>query len=136
MATEIERKFLLDTPPAQLEDRAGVSIAQGYLAIEKGVEIRLRKAGELLWLTAKRGSGRVREEVEVALEADQFEALWPLTEGRRVAKTRFRVPLEGGLCAEVDVYEGDLKGLVTAEVEFDDEAGDAAFSRLPGSASR
>ena len=63
-------------------------------------------------------------------------ALWPLTEGRRVSKTRLRAPLADGLEAEVDVYAGDLAGLVVAEVEFasrEDER--AASSRRPGSAS-
>ena len=31
---------------------------------------------------------------------------------------RYYVPLEDGLTAEVDVYEGGLAGLLTTEVEF------------------
>ena len=49
-----------------------------------------------------------------------------MTEGRRVVKTRHEVPL-GDLVAEVDVYAGDLDGLLTAEVEFPDEAAARAF---------
>ena len=49
-----------------------------------------------------------------------------MTEGRRVVKTRHEVPL-GDLVAEVDVYAGDLDGLLTAEVEFPDEASARAF---------
>ena len=45
-----------------------------------------------------------------------------------MVKTRYFVPLGDGLTAEVDVYEGDLDGLVTAEVEFPDEAARAAPS--------
>jgi CHAD domain-containing protein len=60
----------------------------------------------------------VREEVEVAIGPSAFEALWPLTEGRRVRKARHYVPLNGYLRAEVDVYEGELEGLLTAEIEF------------------
>ena len=33
-------------------------------------------------------------------------------------KVRYLVPLEDGLTAEVDVYEGKLAGLMTTEVEF------------------
>ena len=36
-------------------------------------------------------------------------------------KTRYFVPLEDGLTAEIDLYDGELEGLVTAEVEFPDE---------------
>jgi len=43
-----------------------------------------------------------------------------------VLKTRYFVPL-GDLTVEVDLYEGDLDGLVTAEVEFPDEASALAF---------
>ena len=42
-------------------------------------------------------------------------------------KTRYLVPLDGGLTAEVDDYEGALDGLLTAEVEFPDEAAAHAF---------
>jgi adenylate cyclase len=118
MPAEIERKFLLEEAPGQLRGSLGTAIEQGYLAIAEGVEVRLRKAeGECL-MTVKRGHGEVREEVEVGLDEEQCEALWPLTESQRLRKRRYLVPLAGGLEAEVDVYEGDLGGLVTAEVEF------------------
>jgi adenylate cyclase len=63
--------------------------------------------------------------VERPLEADEFEALWGLTEGRRVTKVRSVVPL-GEYRAEVDAFEGALDGLAIAEVEFPSpEAADA-----------
>ncbi len=46
-----------------------------------------------------------------------------LTEGRRLAKRRYRCPTEG-VTFEIDVFEDDLDGLITAEVEF--ESGDEA----------
>lgn len=54
------------------------------------------------------------------LEQEQCDKLWPLTEGRRVSKTRYEVPF-GERVIEVDVYEGGNKGLTVAEVEFSDE---------------
>ena len=68
---------------------------------------------------------RVEEELEI--DDRRFEALWALTEGRRIAKTRHLVPLGGGLTAEVDVYAEALDGLLTAEVEFASTAASAAF---------
>jgi adenylate cyclase len=59
-------------------------------------------------------------------DSARIEALWPLTEGRRVAKRRYEVPHEG-LTIEIDVFEGPLSGIVTAEVEFDSEQASAAF---------
>ena len=42
------------------------------------------------------------------------------------AQDALLIPL-GDLTVELDVYEGDLDGLVTAEVEFPDEASALAF---------
>jgi CYTH domain-containing protein/CHAD domain-containing protein len=131
VAQEIERKFLLDAAPGWLATCSSTRIEQGYLALAEEVEVRLRLAGEERLLGVKRGHGEVREEVEIALEPRQFDALWPLTEERRLAKTRYLVPLGKDLRAEVDVFEGDLDGLVLAEVEFGDEAGSRAFRPPP-----
>jgi CYTH domain-containing protein/CHAD domain-containing protein len=118
MAAEIERKFLLDEPPQQLQGRRGRQIEQGYLAGAGGIEVRVRREEDRHLLTVKRGHGELREEIEFPLNDRVFEALWPLTESRRLSKTRYLLPLGEGLEAEVDVYEGDLEGLVTTEVEF------------------
>jgi CYTH domain-containing protein/CHAD domain-containing protein len=127
MSSEIERKFLLPEAPAWLSEFESVRIEQGYLAIEEEIEIRLRHAGEKRLLTAKRGHGEVREEVEIALGREQFDALWPLTESRRLTKLRYLVPIAEGLIAEVDVFGGELDGLVIGEVEFDSEEQSAGF---------
>ena len=120
---EIERKFLVDAPPADLERHPSSAIEQGYLAIEPGgVEVRVRRRDGKAVLTAKAGTGRTRAEEEVAIDAEAFERLWPLTEGRRIEKVRHLIPADGGLTIELDVYRGDLAGLVVAEVEFPDEA--------------
>jgi adenylate cyclase len=118
---EIERKFLVDEVP-DLEQRESVHIDQGYLALaaDGGAEVRLRRRGDDLLLTVKGGTGVVRVEEELPLERDAFESLWPLTEGRRVSKRRYLIPF-GERTVELDLYEGGLGGLVTAEVEFDSE---------------
>jgi adenylate cyclase len=127
--TEIERKWVLPEPPPELGGRERRRVEQGYVALDDaGAEVRVRRAGETLTLTIKSAPGLVRVEEEIPLGEAQFASLWALTEGRRVVKTRYLVPLEGGLTAEVDLYEGDLAGLVTAEVEFTSEAASAAFA--------
>ncbi|HEY0280569.1 MAG TPA: CHAD domain-containing protein [Solirubrobacterales bacterium] len=127
--TEIERKFLVTEMPRS--ESGSAAIEQGYLALDQDTEVRLRRAGDELLLTAKRGHGEVREEVEVSIDPRSFEALWPLTAGMRVRKVRHYVPLAGGLRAEVDVYEGGLDGLRTAEVEFDSAEASRAFTPPP-----
>jgi adenylate cyclase len=115
---EVERKFLVPTPPDWLSSCVVEEVEQGYLAIEGDeIEVRVRRRGKDTYLTVKRGSGPQRTEVEVEVGAEQFEALWPLTAGRRISKARYHVPTDGG-DIEVDVYRGPLEGLVTAEIEF------------------
>jgi CYTH domain-containing protein len=116
---EVERKFLVPEPPG-LEGAQADEIEQGYLAVGADGEVRLRRRGDHLLLTAKRGSGISRDEAEVELDRDAFDELWPLTEGRRLHKRRHVIP-HGELKIEVDVYEKGLDGLVVAEVEFDSE---------------
>jgi adenylate cyclase len=124
---EIERKFVLERLPPDLGD--GTAIEQGYLAVgEDGVEVRVRRYGNECTLTVKSGPAHVRTEEEFDIDARRFDALWPLTEGRRIVKTRHRIALDGeGLTAEVDVYHGAHERLVVAEIEFDDEAASDRF---------
>ncbi|HEY2714603.1 MAG TPA: CHAD domain-containing protein [Solirubrobacterales bacterium] len=127
MASEIERKFVLEAMPPAAAAVPASAIEQGYLAVDEGVEVRLRRANGERLLTAKRGHGESREEVELRLYGEQYEALWPLTAGRRLRKRRRRLPLGEGLVAEIDSYEGELAGLLVAEVEFPSEAASHAF---------
>jgi adenylate cyclase len=128
---EIERKFLVDEIPEGLDEDQAVPIAQGYLTIgADGSEVRLRRAGEHLRLTAKRGAGMVRSEHEVELSSEQFEVLWPATEGRRLLKTRHAIPA-GEQLIELDVFWGPLSGLRIAEVEFTSVEAARAFSPPP-----
>ena len=122
---EIERKFLVRQMPGA--EGGSSAIEQGYLAVDGRGEVRLRRIGGELLLTAKVGAGEAREEVEVKMAPGAFEALWPLTAGRRVRKVRHYVPLPAGRRAEVDVYAGRLAGLLTVEVEFDSLAEADAF---------
>lgn len=126
MTIEIERKFVLsDTPPSAVLG-PGVRLRQGYLAEDGDVQVRIRIAGLDATLTVKAGRGLRRTEVETTIAPDAAEALWAHTEGRRIEKVRHRVAV-GDQVADVDVYDGALAGLCTAEVEFPSEAAAAAF---------
>jgi CYTH domain-containing protein len=122
---EVERKFLVSEPP-DLDGVDSDEIEQGYLAIGAEGEVRLRRKGDQLILTAKRGSGLARDEAETELDPEDFERLWPLTEGRRLHKRRHVLP-DGDLEIEVDVYGGELAGLVVAEIEFASEEAARGF---------
>jgi CYTH domain-containing protein len=128
---EVERKWLvdgIDSVPAEVLAAPAAEILQGYLTIgPDGAETRVRRKGATYTLTVKSGSGLVRSETEVELSAEQFERLWPATEQARVQKQRRTVSGEDGLTIELDVYSGELTGLVVAEVEFDDPWGAESF---------
>jgi adenylate cyclase len=125
---EVERKFLVPDPP-DLEGAEADEIEQGYLATGADGEVRLRRKGDARLLTAKLGAGLSRQEEEVEIDRDSFDRLWQLTEGRRLHKRRHVLP-DGNRRVEVDVYEGDLDGLVVAEIEFDSEEEARAFEPL------
>ena len=125
---EIERKFLVSEPPGDLGGSERLEIEQGYLALahDGEAEVRLRRADGAFFLTVKGAGGLSRVEEELELDRGRFESLWPLTEGRRIAKAR-HVIRHGDCEIELDVYEGELEGLLTAEVEFSDEEAADAF---------
>lgn len=119
MAKEIERKFLLSTSNLNfLKAYAGTTIVQGYLH-ESGMTSRVRIAGDQAFLTLKgKAEGLVRDEWEFPIpRADAEEILMKQAIGRLIYKTRYAIPA-GAHTWEVDVFEGDLKGLVIAEIEL------------------
>jgi CYTH domain-containing protein/CHAD domain-containing protein len=122
---ERERKWLVRNPPI-LHD--GATLRQGYLAIDGPVSVRVRDAGNGdRTLTIKAGRGISRTELEWPIDSDVFDAAWSATQGRRIVKTRYRLPLRAHT-VELDVFDGQLDGLVVAEVEFDSDEALAAFA--------
>jgi len=147
MAQEIEKKYLIREngkdyatfflskmfPSIQelKKDVAknGKSIRQGYLSLDKGMELsdrlginvdfapseaRLRDKVGTLYFTLKGSGGLIRNELETNIEQEVFDEYWPKTEGKRVEKIRLNKPFEGYV-AEIDVY-GD-RDLIVVEVE-------------------
>ena len=118
---EIERKFLIKSLPENLEQYPNEDIIQGYLAImEDGTEVRLRKKGDRYFQTVKSGSGKTRMELEIEITEEQYNLLWNATEGKRVEKKRYEIPHENGTI-ELDIYAGNLEGLLSVEIEFENE---------------
>ena len=141
--TEIERKWLVARSGVVPEGCLALmgrynlernAIHQGYFyGLEVGNSVRIRKStsGNAVkcFVTAKSGtsgSDMVRREYENEIFEECFNALWPLTEGRRIEKTRHSIPY-GEHTVELDVFEGRLAGLVIVEVEFKGETEARAF---------
>ncbi len=124
---EIEKKFLIESSPENLNTFPHKEIIQGYIAItEDGTEVRLRKKKDKYYQTVKSGSGKIRTENEVEITKEQFDVLWGATVGKRINKTRYEIPDKAGVI-ELDIYHEDLNGLKTAEIEFNSEEASLDF---------
>ncbi|MBK8058636.1 MAG: CHAD domain-containing protein [Gemmatimonadetes bacterium] len=115
---EIERKYLLHALPSPMPEATIQEIEQGYLPGERLIErVRRVRVGdaERYYRTVKLGAGLVRTEVEEECSRELFDVLWPLTEGKRVAKRR-HVVADGALHWEIDEFTD--RALVLAEIEL------------------
>lgn len=120
MALEIERKYLV-ADPGIVVGLTGVRMAQGYIA-DNGMWVRVRIAGDTGFLTLKgpaRGMSRAEFEYRIPL-ADAETLLAQHCAHGAIDKVRYIVPVDG-FDFEVDVFEGPLAGLVTAEIELASE---------------
>ena len=141
---EIERKYLVASLPENLDSYPHVEIEQCYLCTSPTV--RIRRMGDVYILTIKEkvsprplppggvaeGRGGIpaihNREEEFSLTAESYERLKSKCEGRPVLKTRYRIPLEGGFTAELDIFHGAHEGLRLVEVEFPDTAASNTFT--------
>ncbi|MEO0795561.1 MAG: CYTH domain-containing protein [Verrucomicrobiota bacterium] len=120
MPLEIERKFIAH--PSQLP-AAPVStrLEQGYVDMNRAT-VRVRVSGDQCFLTIKgpsNGMSRLEFEYPIPLEQGQ-EMLRQLCRKPIIEKTRHEIK-HGKHCWEVDVFDGENRGLVVAEVELDHE---------------
>lgn len=121
---EIERKFLVRDESYKTLASASVRICQGYLALNERCSVRVRRKDDKAYMTVKskavRGSFS-RYEFEQEIPVAEAEQLLALCMPGKIEKTRWLVPLDGGLVCEVDEFDGMNKGLVMAEIELQSE---------------
>ncbi len=129
---ERERKFVIDAIPTGIDLSDRTEMRQGYLVTGEHASVRVRDAGPKGCTLDGQGRwrGAERTELEWAIDREQFDAAWPHTEGRRVVKVRYRIPLDDHVI-ELDVFGDGLEGLVFAEVEFDSSEALVAFEPPP-----
>ena len=123
MATEIERKFLVNSDLWRESADSGTRFRQGYLIGAEKASVRVRIEGDKANLNIKSATlGVRRQEYEYAIPLPEAEELLDtLCEQPQIEKTRYHVPV-GDHTWEIDVFAGDNAGLVVAEVELEDEA--------------
>ncbi|MGN0334506.1 MAG: CYTH domain-containing protein [Lachnospiraceae bacterium] len=123
---EIERKFLIRELPELGNYRFHV-IEQAYLCT--GPVVRIRKEDDSYYMTYKGGGMMSREEYNLPLNEEAYYHLREKADGNIIGKTRYLIPLESGLTAELDVFDEPFAPLVLAEVEFETE--EQAHSFVP-----
>lgn len=116
---EIERKYMIHQLPEGLNLHPHYKIEQAYLCTEPVV--RIRRQGDEYFLTYKSKGFMVREEYNLPLTKEAYEHLRPKVDGILISKTRYVLPLEGGLNIELDIFDAPYETLRLAEVEFPDE---------------
>lgn len=114
MSYEIERRFICRIADGTLPEGGGRRIVQGYISEAAAPTVRVRRYGEDLFLTIKTGSGLVRREVEVPIDATAAEHLFEMAGNRLITKLRWEIGRW-----EIDRFEGKLEGLIVAEAELD-----------------
>lgn len=121
MATEIERKFLVDINKLPLlED--GYDIKQGYIQTKEKTVVRVRVKAEEAFLTIKGenvGATRLEYEYSIPLE-DANEMLEKLCTKPIIDKTRYEIKHMNHIW-EIDIFHVHNDGLIVAEVELKDE---------------
>ena len=120
MATEIERKFLVNGTGWRQQTQAVCHIRQAYLARTGAAAIRVRIIDDAkAFLTIKSAMpGPARAEFEYEIPVAEAVMLMAMREGLMIEKMRHLVPAGGGLTWEIDVFEGAHHGLVLAELEL------------------
>ena len=113
---EIERKFLVNSLPDNLENYPCLHIEQAYLC--KNPVVRIRHMNDDYILTYKSGGMMERQEVELPLTQSAYEHLKEKADGTIITKKRYVLPLTNNLNIELDIFQGTLTGFIMAEVEF------------------
>lgn len=123
---EIERKYLVDTIPQNLEQYKSLAIEQAYLCTEPVV--RIRRQDDDYYLTYKSKGLMVREEYNLPLTREAYLHLKEKADGTVIVKTRYHIPLNDRLTAELDIFHPPLAPLTLVEVEFPTEEEAQSFA--------
>ncbi|MFH1787487.1 MAG: HD domain-containing protein, partial [archaeon] len=118
---EIEKTYLVKELPEGLGDCKFIEIIDIYIPKEsRHPVLRVRKNSNKFEITKKEPVEEDvshQEEQTIILTEKEFNSLMSL-DGKKVHKIRYLYDYHGRL-AEIDVFQGDLKGLVLADFEFD-----------------
>ena len=138
---EIEHKYVIIDDSWRDLAVSSHHICQGYLSQETGCTVRVRTYDDKAFITIKGESstdGLSREEFEYPIPHDDALRILKLCKNSIIEKQRYIIPVKGSLTIaphddeepttqildlkiEVDIFEGDNKGLRLAELEVPDK---------------
>jgi len=121
---EIERKFLVNELPSELEQYPKQRIEQAYLCTDP--VLRIRRKADSYYLTYKGPGLLCREEHEFPLSEEAYLHLLEKADGNHIAKDRYCIPW-GAYTIELDVFDPPFAPLIMAEVEFGSKEAAEAF---------
>lgn len=137
MKQEIERKYAVNRIPDSLDIEKAEIIEQGFIYRDFSTIIRVRKITPVYpkqenayYIYTLKTKGDInytgdytigqKYEIENKISQEEFEQLIPNRISQKIVKTRMVIPIENQLKIEIDIYDGYLTGLLTAEIEFPD----------------
>jgi adenylate cyclase len=120
---ELEKTYLAKKLPESLKTCDFKEIIDIYIPKEKDhPKLRLRKNGNKYEITKKTpidsNDKSRQEEQTIILSEEEFNSLNKQIDGKRVHKRRYYYPYKERI-AEIDIFQGDLKGLVVIDFEFE-----------------
>ncbi|HKM22271.1 MAG TPA: CYTH domain-containing protein [Lachnospiraceae bacterium] len=122
---EIERKFLIEQLPTDIDAYPYHLIEQAYLCTEP--VIRIRREDDNYYMTYKGSGMMTREEYNLPLNQTAYNQLKPKAEGNIIAKKRVLIPYLT-YTIELDIFDAPFAPLLLAEVEFESEEEALAFT--------
>ncbi|MFE1602158.1 CYTH domain-containing protein [Methylobacterium sp. ID0610] len=124
MRFEVERKFLVRHDGWRPAATIRRHLRDGLIMQSNGAKVRVRIDDARAWLAVKgprQGLGRQEFEYEIPRSDADAMMAGICCAGGLIEKIRYGVPHAGRLW-EIDVFQGDLAGLILAEVELEHEA--------------
>ena len=133
---EIERKWLVQGWPNNMEPCKIITMRQGYITTRPTVRIRSEESnGKTEYILCFKGKatpdGLAREEIESPIDGELFARLERFLGKPLIEKQQRRYDLPGGLVLEVNQVDAGQPGeFFYAEIEFDTQEQAKAF--VPG----
>ena len=121
MAIEIERKYLVKSPPLHLAKKK-LYIKQGYIVNDQKQVIRVREKGNEYFLTIKGnqiGISRLEYDFPIS-KKDANELIINFCRDTIIEKTRYYLRFKNHIW-EIDEFHKKNQGLVVAEIELNSE---------------